>query len=94
MEACGGPTARLPEHIGRKPAFEVLLSSEDIRAGQAEASGYVNRALPDADVRRGALDPDLHCGQVGGRQHQASRQPGHTPALRFGTLNFRCERDE
>jgi enoyl-CoA hydratase/carnithine racemase len=42
--------ARLPELIGRNRALEVLLSSEDIRADQAEAYGYVNRALPDADL--------------------------------------------
>jgi enoyl-CoA hydratase/carnithine racemase len=46
----GGPMARLPELIGRNRALEVLLSSEDIRADQAEAYGYVNRALPDADL--------------------------------------------
>jgi enoyl-CoA hydratase/carnithine racemase len=28
----------------------VLLSSEDIRGEQAEAYGYINRALPDADL--------------------------------------------
>ena len=28
----------------------MLLSSEDLRADQAEAYGYVNRALPDADL--------------------------------------------
>ena len=42
--------ARLPELIGRNRALEVLLSSEDIRAEQAEAYGYINRALPDADL--------------------------------------------
>jgi enoyl-CoA hydratase/carnithine racemase len=46
----GGPMARLPERIGRNRALEVLLSSEDIRGEQAEAYGYVNRALPDADL--------------------------------------------
>ena len=46
----GGPMARLPELIGRNRALEVLLSSEDIRADQAEAYGYVNRSLPDADL--------------------------------------------
>jgi enoyl-CoA hydratase/carnithine racemase len=46
----GGPMARLPQLIGRNRALEVLLSSEDIRADQAEAYGYVNRALPDADL--------------------------------------------
>jgi enoyl-CoA hydratase/carnithine racemase len=42
--------ARLPHLIGRNRALEVLLSSEDIRGEQAEAYGYVNRALPDAEL--------------------------------------------
>jgi enoyl-CoA hydratase/carnithine racemase len=46
----GGPMARLPQLIGRNRALEVLLSSEDIRGERAEAYGYVNRALPDADL--------------------------------------------
>ena len=51
MVAGGGPMARLPHLIGRNRALEVLLSSEDIRgADQVEAYGYVNRALPDADL--------------------------------------------
>jgi len=50
MVAGGGPMARLPQLIGRNRALEVLLNSEDIRAEQAEAYGYVNRALPDAQL--------------------------------------------
>jgi len=50
MVAGGGPMARLPQLIGRNRALEVLLSSEDLRADQAEAYGYINRALPDADL--------------------------------------------
>ena len=50
MVAGGGPMARLPQLIGRNRALEVLLSSEDIRGEQAEAYGYVNRALPDAEL--------------------------------------------
>jgi enoyl-CoA hydratase/carnithine racemase len=50
MVAGGGPMARLPQLIGRNRALEVLLSSEDIRGDQAEAYGYVNRALPDAEL--------------------------------------------
>jgi enoyl-CoA hydratase/carnithine racemase len=50
MVAGGGPMARLPQLIGRNRAIEVLLSSEDISGVQAEAYGYVNRALPDADL--------------------------------------------
>ena len=50
LVAGGGPMARLPKLIGRNRALEVLLSSEDIKGDQAEAYGYVNRALPDADL--------------------------------------------
>jgi enoyl-CoA hydratase/carnithine racemase len=50
MVAGGGPMARLPQLIGRNRALEVLLTSEDIRGEQAEAYGYVNRALPDAEL--------------------------------------------
>jgi enoyl-CoA hydratase/carnithine racemase len=42
--------ARLPGLIGRNRALEVLLSSEDISADRAEAYGYVNCALSDADL--------------------------------------------
>lgn len=50
MVAGGGPMARLPQLIGRNRALEVLLSSEDLSGEQAEAYGYVNRALPDGEL--------------------------------------------
>ena len=50
MVAGGGPMARLPQLIGRNRALEVLLSSDDIRGDKAEAYGYVNRAMPDAEL--------------------------------------------
>jgi enoyl-CoA hydratase/carnithine racemase len=50
MVAGGGPMARLPRLIGRSRALEVLLGSEDVSAELAEAYGYVNRALPDAEL--------------------------------------------
>jgi len=50
MVAGGGPMARLPQLIGRNRAMEVLLSSNDISGKQAEAYGYINRALPDAEL--------------------------------------------
>jgi enoyl-CoA hydratase/carnithine racemase len=50
MVAGGGPMARLPQLIGRNRALEVLLSSEDIKADQAEAYGYINRALADTEL--------------------------------------------
>src|SRR3954471_7648788 len=46
MVAGGGPMPRLPQLIGRNRALEVLLSSEDIRAEQAEAYGYIIAPCP------------------------------------------------
>src|SRR5271168_3547697 len=46
----GGPMARLPRLIGRGRALEVLLTGEDISGDLAELYGYVNRALPDAEL--------------------------------------------
>jgi len=50
MVAGGEPMARLPRQIGRQRALEVLLSSRDIDGDLAEAYGYVNRSLPDAEL--------------------------------------------
>ena len=50
MVAGGGPMARLPRLIGRNRALEVLLGSEDLEGDQAEAYGYVNRTVADADL--------------------------------------------
>jgi enoyl-CoA hydratase/carnithine racemase len=46
----GGPMARLPRLIGRGRALEVLLGADDIHGDLAERYGYVNRALPDAEL--------------------------------------------
>lgn len=50
MVAGGGPMARLPRQIGRGRALEVLLGSDDIGGELAQEYGYVNRALPDAEL--------------------------------------------
>src|SRR5258705_8436743 len=50
LVAGGGPMARLPRVMGRGRALEVLLSADDIRGAEAERLGYVNRALPDAEL--------------------------------------------
>jgi enoyl-CoA hydratase/carnithine racemase len=50
LVAGGGPMARLPRVMGRGRALEVLLSADDIRGADAEFLGYVNRALPDAEL--------------------------------------------
>jgi enoyl-CoA hydratase/carnithine racemase len=46
----GGPMARLPRLMGRGRALEVLLGADDIAGDLAERYGYVNRALPDAEL--------------------------------------------
>ena len=46
----GGPMSRLPRLIGRGRALEVLLGADDIPGDLAERYGYVNRALPDAEL--------------------------------------------
>ena len=46
----GGPMARLPRLVGRGRAMEILLGADDIGGDLAERYGYVNRALPDAEL--------------------------------------------
>ena len=46
----GGPMARMPRLIGRGRALEILLSGDNIDGETAEKYGYVNRALPDAEL--------------------------------------------
>ncbi|MBB3176376.1 enoyl-CoA hydratase/isomerase family protein [Variovorax sp. Sphag1AA] len=46
----GGPMARLPRLVGRGRALEVLFTGNDVDGELAERYGYVNRALPDAEL--------------------------------------------
>jgi enoyl-CoA hydratase/carnithine racemase len=46
----GGPMTRLPRLVGRGRAIEILIGSDDIGGELAERYGYVNRALPDAEL--------------------------------------------
>jgi enoyl-CoA hydratase/carnithine racemase len=50
LVAGGGPMARPRRLVGRGRALEVLLSSNDIGGDLAEAYGYMNRSLPDAEL--------------------------------------------
>lgn len=50
MVAGGGPMTRLPRLIGRNRALEILMGCNDIGGELAQAYGYVNRALPDAEL--------------------------------------------
>jgi enoyl-CoA hydratase/carnithine racemase len=47
----GSGTQRLPRLIGRGRALEVILGCEDFDAGLAERYGWINRALPAAELR-------------------------------------------
>lgn len=47
----GGGSQRLPVLVGRGRALEVILGCGDIDAATAERWGYVNRALPDRELR-------------------------------------------
>jgi enoyl-CoA hydratase/carnithine racemase len=46
----GSGTQRLPRLVGRGRALEVILGCEDFSAELAERYGYVNRALPPAEL--------------------------------------------
>jgi enoyl-CoA hydratase/carnithine racemase len=46
----GSGTQRLPRLVGRARALEIILGCDDIEADVAERWGYVNRALPHAEL--------------------------------------------
>jgi enoyl-CoA hydratase/carnithine racemase len=46
----GGGLERLPVLIGRARALEVIIGGDDFDADTAERYGWVNRALPDAEL--------------------------------------------
>ncbi|WP_211241145.1 enoyl-CoA hydratase/isomerase family protein [Pseudonocardia spinosispora] len=50
LVAGGDPMHRLPFIVGRGRALEIMLTSQDFDGELAERYGYVNRALPDAEL--------------------------------------------
>jgi enoyl-CoA hydratase/carnithine racemase len=48
----GGPMARLARLAGRGRALEIVLVGDDCDGPRAELYGYVNRAVPDAELDR------------------------------------------
>ena len=55
----GGGAERLPHLVGRGRALEIILSGNDFDGDTAERYGYVNRALPDAELE-GFVDALAH----------------------------------
>jgi enoyl-CoA hydratase/carnithine racemase len=47
----GSGTQRLPALVGRSRALEVILGGDDIDGATAEQWGWVNRTLPDGELR-------------------------------------------
>ena len=46
----GGGTVYLPLLVERARALEIIVSSEDYDADTAERYGWINRAIPDAEL--------------------------------------------
>ncbi|MBZ7924296.1 enoyl-CoA hydratase/isomerase family protein [Ensifer adhaerens] len=46
----GGGLEWLPRHVGRARALEIILGAEDFDAKTAELYGWINRAIPDAEL--------------------------------------------
>jgi enoyl-CoA hydratase/carnithine racemase len=55
----GGGTERLPHLVGRGRALEIILGANDFDGDTAEGYGYINRALPDAELD-GFIDALAH----------------------------------
>jgi enoyl-CoA hydratase/carnithine racemase len=47
----GSGTQRLPALVGRGRALEIVLGGHDVDAATADRWGYVNRALPEGELR-------------------------------------------
>jgi enoyl-CoA hydratase/carnithine racemase len=46
----GGALQRLPLLVGRSRAIEIILGAEDFNAETAERYGWINRAIPEAEL--------------------------------------------
>jgi enoyl-CoA hydratase/carnithine racemase len=46
----GGALDRLPRLVGRARAIEIILGADDFDADTAERYGWINRAIPDAEL--------------------------------------------
>jgi len=53
---CATPMVALSRNIGRKKAFEMLTTGQFMLASEAEATGLINRAVPDEDLDEETLE--------------------------------------
>ncbi|MEU4011464.1 enoyl-CoA hydratase/isomerase family protein [Streptomyces pseudogriseolus] len=64
----GGATERLPLLVGRGRALEIIAGADDFDAETAERYGWINRALPDAEL-------DAHVDRLATRIASFDRPP-------------------
>src|SRR3981081_3134935 len=69
----GGGTERLPHLVGRGRALEIVLGANDFDGDTAERYGYVNRALPDAELDSFVDAPALRISSFDGRAITAAK---------------------
>lgn len=75
----GNPMARLAGLVGRGRTLEIVLGADDWPADLAERYGYVNRALPDADL---PCFVDSLARRISGFEKQAlARAKAHVDAI-------------
>ena len=75
----GGGTERLPLLVGRGRALEIVLGANDFDGDTAEQYGYVNRALPDAQLD-GFVDALAR--RIASFDQRLSRPPPRTASIK------------
>src|SRR5262249_58276964 len=70
----GGPMARLSRLVGRGRALEILLVGDDLDGPRSELYGYVNRAIPDAQLDH---EVDAIASRLASFEHEAIARIKH-----------------
>ena len=53
---CSTPAVALTRNVGRKQAFELLMTGDFVEAERAAELGLINRAVPDAELHQAVAD--------------------------------------
>jgi len=88
----GGAAQHLTRLMGRARALEVMLSAEDYRADLAERYGWINRALPDAELSEFVRSLALRIARFPTAGHQAVKTRVNSLAL-ASVEEFRADSD-